>query len=162
MLEPRFCFFIKKTKTARDALTLISNAETSNSRKMHVTIVMKIMERIRCGVYVTLSLGDHSLQSHALSVVFFMFFIQISLIRLVLLTFLKIRVQPILLCSQKYFFLWPNILILSRLTNLRVFTNILYDSKERNIINNPPPVGMTKFLCLPMTGVIGSGLEYYT
>ena len=53
VLEPRFCFFIKKTKTARDALTLISNAETSNSRKMHVTIVMKIMER--CGVYVTKS-----------------------------------------------------------------------------------------------------------
>lgn len=91
-----------------------------------------------------------------------MFFIQISLIRLVLLTFLKIRVQPILLCSQKSIFYVPNILILSSLTNLRVFTNILYDSKERNIINNPPPVGMTKFLCLPMTGVIGSGLEYYT
>lgn len=55
----------------------------------------------------TLSLGDHSLQSHALSVFFFMFFIQISLIRLVLLTFLKIhiRVQPILLCSQKAIFL---------------------------------------------------------
>lgn len=53
VLEPRFCFFIKKTKTARDALTLISNAETSNSRKMHVTIVMKIMER--CGVSVTKS-----------------------------------------------------------------------------------------------------------
>lgn len=53
VLEPRFCFFIKKTKTARDALTLISNAETSNSRNMHVTIVMKIMER--CGVSVTKS-----------------------------------------------------------------------------------------------------------
>lgn len=106
VLEPRFCFFIKKTKTARDALTLISNAETSNSRKMHVTIVMKIMER--CGVSVTKSV--HVVIGRSLTpkscfqrFFFFLFFIQISLIRLVLLTFLKIhiRVQPILLCSQK-------------------------------------------------------------
>lgn len=107
----------------------------------------------------TLSLGDHSLQSHAFSV-FFMFFIQISLIRLVLLTLYVYN--PFCYVRKNKFFYVPNILILSRLTNLRVFTNILYDSKERNIINNPPPVGMTKFLCLPMTGVIGSGLEYYT
>lgn len=105
VLEPRFCFFIKKTKTARDALTLISNAETSNSRKMHVTIVMKIMER--CGVYVTKSvhvvIGRSLTPKSCFQRVFLLFFIQISLIRLVLLTFLKIhiRVQPILLCSQK-------------------------------------------------------------
>lgn len=52
MLEFRFCFFIKKIKIVRDVLILILNVEIFNSRKMYVIIVMKIMERIRCGVYV--------------------------------------------------------------------------------------------------------------
>lgn len=167
MLEPRFCFFIKKTKTARDALTLISNAETSNIRKMHVTIVMKIMERIRCGVYVTKSV--HVVIRRSLTpkscfqrVFFLCFSYKFHSFALYSSRFWKYVYNPFCYVRKNKIFYVPNILILSRLTNLRVFTNILYDSKERNIINNPPPVGMTKFLCLPMTGVIGSGLEYYT
>lgn len=167
MLEPRFCFFIKKTKTARDALTLISNAETSNSRKMHVTIVMKIMERIRCGVYVTKSVDvviRRSLtpKSCFKRGFFYVFHTNFTHSPCTPHVSENTCTTHFVMFAKINFFYVPNILILSRLTNLRVFTNILYDSKERNIINNPPPVGMTKFLCLPMTGVIGSGLEYYT
>lgn len=164
MLEPRFCFFIKKTKTARDALTLISNAETSNSRKMHVTIVMKIMERIRCGVYVTKSVDvviRRSLTPKSCFKRVFFYVFHTNFTHSPCTPHVYVY-NPFCYVRKNKFFYVPNILILSRLTNLRVFTNILYDSKERNIINNPPPVGMTKFLCLPMTGVIGSGLEYYT
>lgn len=166
MLEPRFCFFIKKTKTARDALTLISNAETSNSRKMHVTIVMKIMER--CGVSVTKSvhvvIGRSLTPKSCFQRVFYVFhtnFTHSPCNPQVYENTYTCTTHFVMFAKINFFYV-PNILILSRLTSLRVFTNILYDSKERNIINNPPPVGMTKFLCLPMTGVIGSGLEYYT
>lgn len=135
---------------------------------MHVTIVMKIMERIRCGVYVTKSVDVVIRRSltpkSCFKRVFYVFHTNFthSLCTPHVSENTYTCTTHFVMFAKINFFYVPNILILSRLTNLRVFTNILYDSKERNIINNPPPVGMTKFLCLPMTGVIGSGLEYYT
>lgn len=139
MLEPRFCFFIKKTKTARDALTLISNAETSNSRNMHVTIVMKIMER--CGVSVTKSvhvvIGRSLTPKSCFKRVFYVFHTNFTHSPCTPHVSENTCTTHFVMFAKINFFYVPNILILSRLTNLRVFTNILYDSKERNIINNP-------------------------
>lgn len=59
--------------------------------------------------------------------------------------------------KNNFFFYVPNILILSRLTNLRVFTNILYDSKERNIINNPHLSVWLNFFVYQWRGLLAAG-----
>lgn len=106
----------------------------------------------------TSSLGDHSLQSHALSVFFFYVFHT---------NFTHSPCTPhvsentctthFVMFAKINFFYVPNILILSRLTNLRVFTNILYDSKERNIINNPHLSVWLNFFVYQWRGLLAAG-----
>lgn len=129
---------------------------------MHVTIVMKIMERIRCGVYVTKSVDvviRRSLtpKSCFKRVFFLCFSYKFHSFALYSSRFWKYVYNPFLLCSQKSIFYVPNILILSSLTNLRVFTNILYDSKERNIINNPHLSVWLNFFVYQWRGLLAAG-----
>lgn len=108
---------------------------------MHVTIVMKIMER--CGVSVTKSvhvvIGRSLTPKSCFKRVFYVFhtnFTHSPCIPHISENTYTCTTHFVMFAKINFFYV-PNILILSRLTNLRVFTNILYDSKERNIINNP-------------------------
>lgn len=163
MLEFRFCFFIKKIKIVRDVLILILNVEIFNSRNMYVIIVMKIMER--CGVFVMkfvyVVIGRLFILKLCFKCVFYVFYINFIYLFCIFYVFENMCIIYFVMFVKINFFYVFNILILLRLMNFRVFINILYDFKECNIINNFLFVGMIKFFCLLMMGVIGSGLEYY-
>lgn len=128
---------------------------------MHVTIVMKIMER--CGVSVTKSvhvvIGRSLTPKSCFKRVFYVFhtnFTHSPCTAHVSENTYTCTTHFVMFAKINFFYV-PNILILSRLTNLRVFTNILYDSKERNIINNPHLSVWLNFFVYQWRGLLAAG-----